>query len=148
MTLCMSVVSMPHAASSRLQLFTYSLFKRANSVSMPHAASSRLQLLHEVFEKEGAMWFQCRTRQVVGCNTVRLLNARPLQVSMPHAASSRLQLHWPGSRSIRILVSMPHAASSRLQLIMNYDLKSFKRYVSMPHAASSRLQRGYRVPED
>ena len=38
-------------------------------VSMPHAASGRLQLWVSKFWSNWWWWFQCRTRQVVGCNS-------------------------------------------------------------------------------
>ena len=39
------------------------------TVSMPHAASGRLQQDTPMTEKGAQLLFQCRTRQVVGCNT-------------------------------------------------------------------------------
>ena len=62
-------------------------------VSMPHAASGRLQ--HQnLYQKPPYFTFQCRTRQVVGCNVNIIIGtAAAIVVSMPHAASGRLQLN-------------------------------------------------------
>ena len=86
-------VSMPHAASGQLQLRTYaSLHLDTVLVSMPHAASGRLQLHDGDTLFSLIAEFQCRTRQVVGCNVIILvLLAKVVQVSMPHAAGGRLQ---------------------------------------------------------
>ena len=89
-----STVSMPHAAGGRLQrqdscrsrsrvlrfnaargrwsVATVSKTMRKlklKGVSMPHAASGRLQQHEKRVEKYDYVMFQCRTRQVVGCNT-------------------------------------------------------------------------------
>ncbi|WP_405755444.1 hypothetical protein, partial [Anaerovibrio slackiae] len=44
--------------------------------------------------------FQCRTRQVVGCNGASSSCEPNRNVSMPHAASGRLQQHHVGSPMI------------------------------------------------
>ena len=89
-----SLVSMPHAASGRLQQSRFNDSSQSFVVSMPHAASGRLQLPFDpqkavnafCFNAARGKWsvatkfsnffgfwinkFQCRTRQVVGCNDI------------------------------------------------------------------------------
>ena len=58
---------------------------------MPHAADGRLQHWNVTIE-EITLKFQCRTRQMVGCNNyVIVLPDLEKVVSMPHAADGRLQ---------------------------------------------------------
>ena len=84
---------------------------------MPHAASGRLQLDHAKPIKGLVKAFQCRTRQVVGCNRRDIVmwgeTSQSFNAARGKWSVATQKLDGPATR---IGVSMPHAASGRLQL--------------------------------
>ena len=138
------IVSMPHAASCRLQQKCEMIEEVLNEfVSMPHAASGRLQHGCMRIACTTSVEFQCRTRQVVGCNSTQcrmgsipnsLFQCRTRQVvgcnheegRVARVATTEFQCRTRqvvGCNIILLIfvelilwVSMPHAASGRLQL--------------------------------
>ena len=88
---------------------------------MPHAADGRLQLSDKLSWREiKERWFQCRTRQMVGCNNLVNKLKNKLAESF-NAARGRWSVATERFKMkvTKVIVSIPHAAGGRLQQFSN-----------------------------
>ena len=110
-------------------------------VSMPHAAGGRLQLYLLVLIGEIVLVFQCRTRQVVGCNGFDYTDGLG-HTNCFNAARGRWSVATKQSQFITAIHYFRfNAARGRWSVATLLEASTvLELMVSMPHAAGGRLQ--------